>query len=153
MSGFVDANIFLRLLARDDPAKTQACLALFQRARRGDVELHTSEAIIAEVIYVLLSPKVYARSRTEIAAGLGAVIGIRGVHVPEKTAVLAAIDQWQQHQKLDFADCLAIAHALRAHGGNVYSYDRAVGRVDGIQRLEPELDQDRPLSPVPTVPR
>lgn len=138
MSGFVDANIFLRLLARDDPAKTQACLDLFQRARRGELDLHTSEAIVAEIIYVLLSPKLYGRSRAEIAAGLGAVLGIRGVQVPEKVSVLAAIDIWQQTEKLDFADCLAVAHALRDHAGNVYSYDRAVGRIEGIQRLEPD---------------
>jgi predicted nucleic acid-binding protein len=138
MTGFVDANIFLRLLARDDPSKTQACLELFQRARRGEVNLHTSEAIVAEVIYVLLSPKLYGRSRAEIAAGLGAVIGIRGVHIPVKSSVLAAIDVWQQTGKLDFADCLAVAHAPRDHDGAVYSYDRAIGSIEGVQRLEPD---------------
>lgn len=142
MSGFVDANIFVRLLARDDPEKTRACLALFQQARRGDVELHTTESIIAEVVYVLLSPKFYARSRTEIADGLRAVIGLRGLHVPQKPSVLRAIERWEQTRKLDFADCLAVAHALRAHEGNVYSYDRAVGRVEGIRRIEPDVAPD-----------
>lgn len=142
MSGFVDANIFVRLLARDDPAKTRACLALFQQARQGEVELHTSEAIIAEVVYVLLSPKHYARSRTEIAAGLRAVLGVRGLHVPQKLSVLLAIDRWDQTKKLDFADCLAAAHALRSHTGNIYSYDRGVGQIEGIQRIEPEPTRD-----------
>lgn len=32
---FVDANIFIRYLTRDDPAKGAACLSLFQRVQQG----------------------------------------------------------------------------------------------------------------------
>ena len=137
MSSFVDANVFLRLLARDAPAKTTDCFALFQSALRGQVELHTSEAIVAEVVYVLTSPKLYGRSRAETASGLRPVIEIRGLRLDHKDSVLAAIDRWEHTRVLDFDDCLATAHALRHHEGSLYSYDRDIGRVDGIQRIEP----------------
>lgn len=42
-----------------DPDKAAACLALFQKARRREVLLTTSEAVIAEVVYVLSSKAVY----------------------------------------------------------------------------------------------
>jgi len=56
MSEFVDANIFLRLLMNDDLAKADRCGILLANAKDGTVELHTSEAILAEVVYVLRSP-------------------------------------------------------------------------------------------------
>lgn len=102
------------------------------------MDLHTSEAIIAEVVYVLHSPKLYARARDEIAEGLRTVIGIRKLHVPHKPSVLVAFEHWERSQKLDFADCLAIAHALREQDGRLYSYDRDIGKVEGVSRIEPE---------------
>jgi predicted nucleic acid-binding protein len=39
----------------DDPAKATACQALFERVRAGTEVVLTSEAIIAEVVYVLSS--------------------------------------------------------------------------------------------------
>jgi len=53
VSEFVDANILIRLLAGDDLEKAKQVRALFGRAQRGEVDLYTSEAILAEVVYVL----------------------------------------------------------------------------------------------------
>ncbi len=55
---FVDTNIFIRYLTKDDPREAQACFELFQKAQRRGVQLTTSEAIIAEVVYVLSSKEV-----------------------------------------------------------------------------------------------
>ena len=49
---FVDTNIVLRFLTRDVAEKTQAGFALFQQAKAGEVLLTTSEAVIAEIVYV-----------------------------------------------------------------------------------------------------
>ncbi len=43
---FLDANVILRYLVRDDEAKAQACFDLFQRAKRGEEEILTCEAIV-----------------------------------------------------------------------------------------------------------
>ena len=50
---FVDANLFIRFLTRDDPEKAQACFELFQKAKKREILLTTSESVIAEVVYVL----------------------------------------------------------------------------------------------------
>ena len=52
---FVDANVFLRHLTRDDPTMAAACFAVFQRAQRNEVAITTSETVVAEVVYVLTS--------------------------------------------------------------------------------------------------
>ena len=54
---FVDTNIFIRYLTRDDESKAQACYKLFQQVREGDEELFTTETVIAEIAYVLSSPR------------------------------------------------------------------------------------------------
>lgn len=52
---FIDANVFIRHLTRDDPEKAQACFELFQKAGQREITLTTSESVIAEVVYVLSS--------------------------------------------------------------------------------------------------
>ncbi len=136
MSEFVDTNIFIRLLARDDPIKTQRCLALFQRAERGEVHLITSESIVAEVVYVLASTSLYRLPRAEVARLLRPVLEIKGLRIDHKGSVLKALDLYEQ-SCLDFEDCLAVEHVKRAGLAGIYSYDRDFDRVPAIRRLEP----------------
>ena len=68
---FLDSNVILRYLTRNDEVKARACYELFQRLQRGEEELTTSEAIVAEVIYVLSSPRLpYRLSHEQIRARL-----------------------------------------------------------------------------------
>lgn len=136
MSEFVDANIVVRLLTGDDPEKAARCLALFQRAQRGELELVTSEAIVAEVVYVLSSPVTYRTPRPQLANALRSVLTNPGLRLDHKTTVLRALDLYET-TKLDFEDCLAIEHVRRARLDGVYSYDQGFDRVPGVRRLEP----------------
>ena len=52
---FLDTNVIIRFLTRDDEEKAEACYQLLQRASRGVETLLTCEAIITEVVYVLSS--------------------------------------------------------------------------------------------------
>lgn len=136
MSDVVDANIFLRLLTRDDPEQSDRCLDLFRRAARGEERLVTSDAVVAEVVYVLASPVLYGRPRSDIAIRLGAVLVNNGLRLNQKDAVLEALDLYGR-TNLHFVDCLCIAHAKRLDGGRVYSYDRGFDRVTEVTRVEP----------------
>lgn len=78
MSQFVDTNIFIRLLMQDDLAKAQQCRSLFADAKQGKVELHTSEAILAEVVYVLRSPVTHGLDRAQAAALLRPLVSKTG---------------------------------------------------------------------------
>ena len=136
MSDFVDTNIVVRLLARDDPAKTARCRTLFERAARGELALVTSESVILEVVQVLSSPRLYRMARTDLVAVLRPLIEIRGLRLDHKQTVLRALDLYET-TNLDFTDCLSIEHARRAGLDGIYSYDRGFDRVPGVRRLEP----------------
>jgi predicted nucleic acid-binding protein len=136
VSEFVDTNVFLRVLARDNASRLAASLALFKRAERGEVDLVTSEAIVAEVVYVLSSNVLYKLVRADIVKLLKPMLDIRGLKIDRKPDVLAALNLYET-SRLDFEDCLAIAHSMRRTKGRIYSYDRDFDRVSGVQRLEP----------------
>lgn len=136
MRYFVDANIFLRYLAGDDAEKAARCLALFQSAEQGNVDLVTNAVIVAEVIYVYSSRSVYQRSRAEVAAGLRPLLEIEGLRIDHKRSVVHALDRYAL-SNLDFEDCLAIEHAIQEQLDGIYSYDRKLGRASDILRVEP----------------
>jgi predicted nucleic acid-binding protein len=54
---FLDTNVILRYLTRDDPVKAERCFELFQRLKRKEVKLVTSESVLAEVVYVKAGSK------------------------------------------------------------------------------------------------
>jgi predicted nucleic acid-binding protein len=54
---FLDTNVILRAITKDDPVKSHACAELFLRVRAGAQHLETSQSVIAEAVYVLSSPR------------------------------------------------------------------------------------------------
>ena len=135
---FVDTNIILRYLTRDDEDKAEACYRLFQRADHGEEELFTSEATIAEVVYVLSSTRSpYRLNREDIRARLMPVLTIRGLRLPQKRTCIEALNIYASISSLDFEDALAVAHMNRLGMTEIMSYDRDFDRIPGIQRLEP----------------
>jgi predicted nucleic acid-binding protein len=109
---------------------------LFQKAQRRQVQLITSEAVIAEIVYVLSSKEVYNLRREEIRARLYPLLSIPGLKLPHRKMYLQALDLYTQYI-VDFADALTIAQMRRAKRQALYSYDRGFDRVAEIKRLEP----------------
>ena len=118
MSDFVDTNIIVRFLARDDPDMTAPSGRLFARAQGGELTLFTSEAVLLEVVQVMTSPRLYLMERGELAEAMRTLLENRWFHLDHKTVVLDAFALYGQ-TKLDFTDCLAIEHCRRHDGGVV----------------------------------
>ena len=133
---FVDTNIFIRHLTRDDPEKAQACYQLFLSAQRNEVALTTSEAVIAEVVYVLSSEQLYNLSREQIRALLYPLLTLRGFKLSGREVYLRALDVYATSD-LDFEDAIAVAHMERHQLSEIYSYDRHFDQMSGLTRLEP----------------
>jgi predicted nucleic acid-binding protein len=135
---FVDTNVILRYLVRDDEEKAQACLAVFQRAQTGSEELFTCESVIAEAVYVLSSHRgPYRLGHDEIAARLMPIVGLRGLRMPQKRVCERALEVYRASLSLDFEDALAIAHMERQGIAEVLSYDRDFDGIAGVKRVEP----------------
>ncbi|MXW35930.1 MAG: type II toxin-antitoxin system VapC family toxin [Chloroflexi bacterium] len=135
---FLDTNVIIRYLTGDDEAKAEACYELFQRVQRGEEELFTSEAVVAEVTFVLSSRRgPYGLTHDEVRSRLLPILSLRGLHLPQKNVCLGALDLYGASPFLDFEDALAVAHLERQGLTEIVSYDRDFDRVPGIERIEP----------------
>lgn len=133
---FVDTNIFLRYLTRDDPDKAQACLELFKRAEANQITLTATETAIAEIVYVLSSKRTYNLPRDQIRARLYPLLSLQGLRLPQRRTVLRALDLYVTYE-IDFEDALIVAHMERQAIRELYSYDRDFDEVAGVKRQEP----------------
>lgn len=134
MSDFIDTNVFVRFLVRDDPEKTTRSAELLAQAERGTIEIMTSEAVVLEIVQVL--SRLYRMERTMIATVVPSLLDNRGLRVDHKSALIAAFATYEA-TRLDYTDCLAIEHARRTGRAAIYSYDRDFDRIPGVRRLEP----------------
>jgi predicted nucleic acid-binding protein len=140
---FLDTNVFIRYLTGDDPIKARACFDLFQRVKRGRETVTTTEAIIAEMVYVLSSPTLYHLSHADIRARLVPILSLRGFRLPHKCTFLQALDRCAAHPFLDFEDALTDVHMQRLGITELVSYDTDFDRLpdfragSGLKRTEP----------------
>jgi len=134
---FIDANLFLRYLTRDDPRKAERVAALLHRLRNGEEEATTSEAIIAEVVYTLMSKNLYALDRQQVHDLLQPIIELKGLRLSDRGVFLRALSLFAAHRTLSFPDALAAAHVETRGYDAVLSFDRDFDRIPGIRRDEP----------------
>lgn len=135
---FLDTNVILRFLTRDDAEKGDACLRLFQQVQLGEEELLTCEAVVSEVVYVLSSRRAgYGLSHEAIRSRLVPILTLRGLRLPQKRVYLRALDVYASSPFLDFEDALVVAHMERQGISEIVSYDRDFNRVAGLRRVEP----------------
>ncbi len=135
---FIDTNIFIRYLTKDDPAKAAACYRLFEQAKTNEVDLTTSEAVIAEVVFVLSSKRLYNLSPQDVRIRLYPVLSLPGLKLMYRKQILRALDIYSSNQ-IDFEDALSVAAMERQGISEIYSYDEDFDRIQGstITRVEP----------------
>jgi predicted nucleic acid-binding protein len=135
---FVDANIFIRFLTADDPEKAAACYRLFEQAKHNEIELTTSDAVIAEVVFVLSSKRLYDLARQDVRIRLYPILTLPGLRLSHRDQFLRALDLFSRNT-IDFEDALSIAAMERQSIQEIYSYDRDFDAVQGssIRRIEP----------------
>ncbi len=132
---FVDTNIFLRYLTKDDVAKFNRCREVFKKAIKGEIFLFTSEMVIAELIWTLLS--YYRVPKAEVIEKVSIIIGTRNLHIVNKAIIADSLVLYGQ-KNIDYIDAYN-AVFMKFHGlEKIYSYDEDFDAVDGmIEREEP----------------
>ena len=133
---FVDTDVIIRLLTGDDPRKQAAAVALFQQLEQGRLELEAPDTVIADAVYVLASPRLYARSHAEIQAFLTPLVRLPGFHIRNKRVVLRALEIYGTTNR-GFGDAMIVAAMEQRNGPQLYSYDRGFDSFPHLSRLEP----------------
>lgn len=131
---FLDTNILLRFLTRDDEGKAQKALDLLLRVERGEEKVITSPLVIFETIFTLQS--FYKVPRQIIKDQILSIISLRSLHLPDKNLYHRAFDLYVT-KNISFADAYNAVYMQAEEVSHVYSWDRDFDKIDGITRLEP----------------
>ncbi len=134
---FVDVNIILRFLTGDDLKKQAACSALFERIEKGEARVFVPDVVIAEVVYVLSSPKSYHHSRQEVAELLTPLLNLSHLDVQNRHILLRALRIYADTKELDFPDAYIIAAMEQTKATHLISYDTDFDDFPFITREEP----------------
>ena len=131
---FVDTNIFLRYLTKDDPSRYEKCREMFKKAMKGDIAITTSGMVIAELVWTLLS--YYKVPKAEVIEKVTVIVGTKNLSIPDKHIVADALVLYAR-KNMDFIDAYN-AVFMRYHGlREIYSYDEDFELMEDIQRQEP----------------
>ena len=133
---FIDTDVIIRLLTKDDLEKQGAAAALFEQVEAGTLQVAAPVTVIADAVYVLSSPRLYHLSRAEVRRLLTPLVRLRGFRIRNRRTVLRALDLYVS-KNIDFGDALIVASMERTSSQVVYSYDTDFDRIEGITRKEP----------------
>lgn len=123
----VDTNVLVRLITRDDAKQVAAAEAFVEPGA------WVPHLAVAEAAWVLDS--VYRRGPEAIATAVEMLLSHAQLTVQDAEVVAAAVEQFRQHPKVGFSDCLMVEVARKAGHVPLGTFDRGLSRVDGAKRL------------------
>jgi len=134
MKFFIETNIFLRFLTRDEEKQFQACKKLFEKAKRGKIELITSALVIFEIIWTLLS--YYHERKESIIEKILSLLEFPSLEVEHKDIFIESLVIWQE-KNIDFNDAFNYAWAKKKKAEAIYSFDKHFDRLPNLKRIIP----------------
>jgi predicted nucleic-acid-binding protein len=123
----VDTNVLVRLLARDDPTQLAAAEAFV------DAGAWVSHLALAEATWVLAA--VYELGAPAIATAIEMLLSHERLALEEPDVVSGALHKYRRRPALGFSDCLMLEIARRAGHLPLGTFDRALGKLPGAERL------------------
>ena len=126
---FLDTNAFLRYMVEpqteNDRLFRTLVAAIFERAERGEDQFITTDAVIAEVAFVLTSPRHYGISRHHALIRVVPLLRLPGCAVAHREELESAFIRWEENPRISFVDALAIA-ITKKHGFDLVTFDTAM---------------------------
>jgi len=132
---WIDANIILRYLLKDNDELSPKAKDVMDRADKGEITLLVSVITIAEVVWVLES--FYELTKPQIADTLSAFISSRGIECEERDNVLLALEYYKL-RNVDFIDAYLAQHALSSDAEGIITFDKKHFRRLGVRIVEPD---------------
>jgi predicted nucleic acid-binding protein len=133
---FLDTNVVLRHLLNDHPDHSPRARSLIRAIEDGRETAWTTDLAIAEVVFVLDSPRFFGTPRATIRDLLLPLIELPGIKLPNKRLYRRVFELYTT-RSIDFIDCYHAALAESRRRTEVWSFDRDFDRVPGITRIEP----------------
>jgi uncharacterized protein len=134
--GFVDTNILIRYMTNDEVKQAAQAHHLFERVSQEKEHITTSEVVIAEVVHILSSKKLYNISRNDIRTHLERFLRLKGLRMTSKKICIRALELYET-TNLDFVDTFIAASVERGKSAYILSFDKKIDRITTTERREP----------------
>ena len=129
----IDTNVILRYLVGDGGRLADKAAGILDAVADGHAAVCCDPVTLAETVWVLRS--YYELPNLEIGNSLIPLVECPGFHVPGKSRYLTALKLLAE-EGASFGDACACALALQECEGRLYSFDRKLPAIGGIDRTE-----------------
>jgi predicted nucleic-acid-binding protein len=123
----VDTNVLVRLVARDDAKQAAAAERFIQGGA------WVSHLVLMEATWVLSS--VYDVGSSDLAVAIDMLLNHQALTIQDADVVALALQQFQAKPALGFSDCLMLEVARKARHLPLGTFDRALSKLEGTERI------------------
>jgi predicted nucleic-acid-binding protein len=123
----IDTNVLVTLITRDNAAQAGLAVSFVEKGA------WVSLLALAEAIWVLRS--VYRLDAADLAAAVEMLLDHKDLTLQDSDVVEAALELFRSRPALRFTDCLILHLARRAGHLPFGTFDHALGKVEGTQKL------------------
>lgn len=131
---FIDTNLFLRYLTKDDEEKAQAVLELLKKVKINKEKVTTSPLVVFEIIFTLQN--YYKVPRKEIQKLLIPILNLRGLKLDYKMIFEKALAMYAK-SSISFADIFNYCFMMENKIEEIYSFDKDFDKLENIKRIIP----------------
>ena len=119
--GWLDTNVILRYLIKDDEKMFQSVRSLFLKVEKGALILYIHSITIAELVWTLES--FYGYNKEEIVNVLTRLINAEGIEVSDKETVQNALILYLD-ANVDYIDAYLASHAASSDVPTIFTLDK-----------------------------
>ncbi len=134
---FIDTNIFLRILVKEDKKTFKECFEFVKKVREGKIKAFTSSLVLIEVGWVL--GKTYKFSKKQVTDALKGILNLKELKIVDKYHPYLAVSIYEKFN-VKFVDAFIASSFLvdkKKLGSVIVSYDRDFDKI-GVKRKEPK---------------
>jgi predicted nucleic-acid-binding protein len=131
---FIDTNIFLRILTKDNKRMFDECMNLLMFIKTGKIESRTSTLVLSEIVWTLGTT--YNFSRKRIADAIKSIINVPEIKVVEGHEIMLATEFFEKYSVKFIDSLIASIPGIQSGEWTIVSYDKDFDKL-GIKRVEP----------------
>ncbi len=138
---FIDTNIFLRALIKDDIKSFAKVILLLENIKNNKIQAYSSSIVIAEIVWTLKS--FYKLSKEDIIKAVDSILNLKGLNFIETQNITEALTMYKDNN-VKFTDCLIYSSLDTTKDWYVVSCDTDFDKL-GTKRVDPaDLQNEQP---------
>jgi len=132
---FIDTNIFLRVLIRENESAFQQSKAFLEMVKRNVYDAVTSTMVISEIVWTLGS--YYKFPKKKVLRTIQGILHLSGLKIVDEYDISKSLALYESHTCTYIDAMIAGMPGVQSGAWNIVSYDKEFDKL-GIKRVLPE---------------